>query len=108
VNEAEQVGWNLVPACRVSAPAIAEAAARLECEVRQVIDLGEPGVAYSAVHLVIAEVVWLVMDEAVCTPDYRVDPLALAPIGRLGYPCFVQAVPEGVYQLERYAWTSRD
>jgi flavin reductase (DIM6/NTAB) family NADH-FMN oxidoreductase RutF len=104
--EADDVGWRLGPSQRVTAPSIMDAPAHLECEVRQVIDLGEPGVAYSAVHLVIAEVVWIVMDESVCSPDYRVDPLQLAPIGRLGFPYFVQAVPEGVYELPRYAWTA--
>jgi flavin reductase (DIM6/NTAB) family NADH-FMN oxidoreductase RutF len=105
VNEADVVGWNMMPSVKVSSPKVAEAPAHLECEIRQVIDLGEPDVAYSGVHLVIAEVVWVTMDESVCSPDLRIDPIALAPVGRMGYPYFVQAVPEGVYEVERVAWT---
>jgi flavin reductase (DIM6/NTAB) family NADH-FMN oxidoreductase RutF len=88
----------------VSAPAIAEAPARLECVVRQVIELGEPGVPFGEVHLVIAEVVWVQYDATIAGAPGRIDPLALAPVGRLGLRSFVRTVPDSVLELPRVAW----
>lgn len=104
VNEADQVGWTTMPSVKVTSPSLCDSPAHLECEIRQVVDLGDPSVAYSGVHLVIAEVVLMTMDESICTPDFRVDPLALAPVSRMGYPYYLQAVPEGVTTIERVAW----
>jgi flavin reductase (DIM6/NTAB) family NADH-FMN oxidoreductase RutF len=84
IDEYTLAGWTPVPATKVSSPAIAEAPARLECVIRQVIELGEPGVPFGEVHLVIAEVVWVQHDAAILAAPGRVDPLALAPVGRLG------------------------
>ena len=103
-DEFELTGWTPVPATRVSSPAIGEALARLECEVRQVVDLGTPGVPFGEVHLVVAEVVWAVYDEAICNERGRVDPLRLGAIGRLGLRSFLRTVDEGTYFLPRIPW----
>jgi flavin reductase (DIM6/NTAB) family NADH-FMN oxidoreductase RutF len=101
VSELDELGWSVVPSQRVTSPSIAEAPARLECRMHQVVDLGDPAVAGSGVHVVIAEVLCIVLDESIATPDYRVDPIALAPIGRMGFPWYTQAVPESIFELER-------
>ncbi len=103
-DEFELTGWKPVPATKVSSPAIGEAVARLECEVRQVIDLGTPGVPFGEVHLVVAEVVWVTYDEANLNERGRIDPLRLGAIGRLGLRTFLRTVEEGTYFLPRIPW----
>jgi len=84
-DEAALHGFSLVPAERVSAPAVGEALAHLECVVHQTVPLGTER---AAVVLVVAEVVCAVIDESILeSPDLvspRIDLLALAPIGRPG------------------------
>ena len=69
--------------------------------IRQVVELGEAGVPFGEVHLVIAEVVWVQYDRAILNANGRIDPLALAPVGRLGLRSFLRTVPEGVLNLPR-------
>ena len=105
VDEYELAGWTPVPATKVKSPAIGEALACLECEVRKVVDLGTPGKIFSEVHLVIAEVVWVTYDAAICDPDGRIDPLLLGPIGRLGLRTYLRTVDDGAYFLARTPWS---
>lgn len=103
VSESEIAGWTPIPSQKVSAPSIAESPAHLECRIHQVIDLGIDGVHFSTVHHVIAEVVCVVMDESICTPDYRVDVRSLHPIGRMTFPYFTEA-GAGLFGLERISY----
>jgi flavin reductase (DIM6/NTAB) family NADH-FMN oxidoreductase RutF len=109
-DEAEMHGFNLVAAQRVSAPAVAEALAHLECVVHQTVPLGSDR---AAVVLVVAEVVCAVIDETVLeSPDLdhpRIDLHALAPIGRSGARTFIRTIPDAVYFQERipYERTTR-
>ena len=105
VDEYELAGWTPVPATRVTSPAIGEAVARLECEVRRVVDLGTPGLPFGEVHLVIAEVVWVAYDSAICDDRGRIDALRLGPIGRLGLRTFLRTVDDGAYFLPRTPWS---
>ena len=100
-NEFAATGWTPVAATKVSSPAIGEASARLECEIRKVIELGTPEVPFGEVHLVIAEVVWVWFSDDVLNENERIDPLKLAPISRLGLRSFLKTVPEGIYSLPR-------
>jgi len=103
-DEFDLVGWTPVPATKVSAPAIGEALARMECEVRQVVELGTPGVPFGEVHLVIAEVVWVAYDECICDEKGRIDPIRLGAIGRLGLRTFLSSTDEAAYFLPRIPW----
>lgn len=110
VSELTELGWTAVPSQRVGAPSVAESPAHLECRVHQVVDLGDPAVQGSGVHLVIGEVVCIALDESVATPDCRVDALALAPVARIGSPCYTRVTEQSVYSLERVPyrdWASR-
>jgi len=100
-DEFAATGWTTVDATKVSSPAIGEASARLECEIRQVVELGTPGLPFGEVHLVVAEVVWVWYDDAVLNEAGRIDPLRLAPVSRLGLRSFLKTVPEGIYSLPR-------
>jgi flavin reductase (DIM6/NTAB) family NADH-FMN oxidoreductase RutF len=91
----------------VHPPSIAESPAHLECRIHQVVDLGEQGATHSGVHLVIAEVVCIALDESVCDRDgdsVRVDQRRLAPVGRMGFPWFTRSTPESMFQLSRIAY----
>ena len=96
-DEAEVHGFTLVAAQQVSAPAVAEALAHLECRVHQTVPLGSE---QAAVVLVVAEVVCAVIDDVVLeSPDLdhpRIDLHALAPIGRSGVRTFIRTIPDAV------------
>jgi flavin reductase (DIM6/NTAB) family NADH-FMN oxidoreductase RutF len=105
VSEIDALGWHTLPSVKVSHPSIAESPAHLECRVHQVVDLGTDDLAYSTVHVVFAEVVCITMDESICTPDLRIDPQALAPVGRMTFPWFVRARGDALFPLERVPYS---
>jgi flavin reductase (DIM6/NTAB) family NADH-FMN oxidoreductase RutF len=100
-SELELLGWHAVPSQKVGHPSIAESPAHLECRIHTVVDFGDDDVAYSTVHLVVAEVVCIVVDDSVCSPDLQVDPHALAPVGRMTFPWFVRAGGDALFPLAR-------
>jgi flavin reductase (DIM6/NTAB) family NADH-FMN oxidoreductase RutF len=104
-SELDALGWTPIPSQRVQPPSIAESPAHLECRIHQIVHLGEQGVHFSGVHLVIAEVVCIALDESVCTPDLRVDQQLLAPVGRMGFPWFTRSTPDSMFQLSRVPYT---
>jgi flavin reductase (DIM6/NTAB) family NADH-FMN oxidoreductase RutF len=101
VSELEALGWSTVPSQKVTSPSLAESPAHLECVIRHEVDLGQAGEHYSAVHLVVAEVVCVTLDESVCDGDYRVDQAKLAPIGRMGFPFFNRTIDASLFELGR-------
>jgi flavin reductase (DIM6/NTAB) family NADH-FMN oxidoreductase RutF len=101
VSELEVLRWTPVASTRVSSPSLAESPVHLECRVHRVVELGEPGVPCSEVHLVIGEVLCIVLDESLCTPDFRVDPHKLAPVGRMGFPWFTRSTPDSMFRQTR-------
>ena len=104
VSELEVLGWHPVRSVKVCHPGLAESPVHLECRVHRVVDLGDVGVAFSTVHLVVAEVVCMTLDEAVCSPDFKVDPERLQPVGRMTFPRFVHAYGEALFALDRVSW----
>jgi flavin reductase (DIM6/NTAB) family NADH-FMN oxidoreductase RutF len=104
VSELDVLGWHTVPSVKVAHPSLAESPVHLECRVHRVVDLGDPGVAFSTVHLVVAEVVCITLDDAVCTGPFRVDPDRLQPVGRMTFPQFVHAYGGALFSLERVSW----
>jgi flavin reductase (DIM6/NTAB) family NADH-FMN oxidoreductase RutF len=110
ISELDALGWHTVPSVKVAHPSLAESPAHLECRIHRVVDLGTDDVAYSTVHLVVAEVVCVTLDESICSPDHRIDVHALAPVGRMTFPWFVRAQGDALFELERvpYAEYSRD
>ena len=80
-DEFALAGWTPVPATKVTSPTIGEAVARLECEV----------------HLVIAEVVWVTYDNAICNERGRIDPAPRRH--RQAWPALVPAYRRRGYVL---------
>ena len=108
VSELDVLGWHAIASVKVGHPSLAESPVHLECRVYKVVDLGVAGVAFSTVHLVVAEVVCITLDESVCSPDWRVDPDRLQAIGRMTFPRFVRAFGEPLFALERISWEQYD
>lgn len=80
IDEFELAGLTAVESDRVDAPFVGEAAAVLECELRQEVDLGAPNA------LVVAEVVGVRLDATLPMEEGTmiVSPEALRLVGRLG------------------------
>jgi flavin reductase (DIM6/NTAB) family NADH-FMN oxidoreductase RutF len=100
-SELDLLGWHTVPSVKVVHPSLAESPAHLECRIHRVVDLGDDEVAFSTVHLVVAEVVCITLDESICSPDLQVDPHALAPVGRMTFPWFVRAGGDALFEQAR-------
>lgn len=100
VDEFAVMGWTPCPSIRVAPPSVREAPASLECEVRQVIDVGTPDVALSHARLVIAEVVYITLRPELLDDRGRVDPIRLGAIGSLGMSSYLRTDPGAVYELE--------
>ena len=108
VSELDALGWHVIDSVKVAHPSLAESPVHLECRVHDVLDLGASGVAFSTVHLVVAEVVCITLDESVCSPDLHVDPQQLQAIGRMTFPRFVRAYGDPLFALERIPWDQYD
>jgi flavin reductase (DIM6/NTAB) family NADH-FMN oxidoreductase RutF len=104
VSELELLGWHTVDSVKVAHPSLAESPVHLECRVHRVVDLGADGVAFSTVHLVVAEVVAITLEDTVCSADLRVDPQRLRAVGRMTFPRFVRAWGPALFALERISW----
>jgi flavin reductase (DIM6/NTAB) family NADH-FMN oxidoreductase RutF len=112
VDEASLVGWRTVPSQVVRPPSLADSPAHLECRVREVIDRGDPTSCFSGVHIVLAEVVCVTADESILAPQAatepaarpRIDPTRVRAVGRMGFPWFVTASPESIFNQDRVAY----
>jgi flavin reductase (DIM6/NTAB) family NADH-FMN oxidoreductase RutF len=105
VDEAAVVGWQYHASEVVAAPALAGSPAHLECRVAEVISRGDPLSCFSGVHIVLAEVVRVrVAEELLVDGGRHVDPIRVAPVGRMGFPYFVAASGERLFRQERIAY----
>lgn len=93
-DEFDWAGLEAVPSARVTPPRVAQAAAHLECEVRDVVPVGNGNLVIGqVVHLHVAERVWR---------DGRVDPELLDPVCRLAGTRYARLGP--VFKLPRPSW----
>ncbi len=81
-DEFQRVGLNAAPSTRVSPPRVAESPLTFECVTRQVFRLN-PGVAGGG-NIVVGEVVWIHAADGVLDERGRINPAALAAVGRMG------------------------
>jgi flavin reductase (DIM6/NTAB) family NADH-FMN oxidoreductase RutF len=101
VNEAAIVGWKTKPSQRVSAPSLADSPAHMECRVREIINRGDPDEPFAGIHIVLAEVICVVVDDELLAEPNRIDPTKVPAVGRMGFPWFVVAQPEAMIELDR-------
>lgn len=81
VSEFEQAGIAATPSVRVAPPRVAESPVAMECELIQVVTVGEGPLG---ANLVIGRIVMMHLAEGVCSDEGIVDPAALDTIGRMG------------------------
>lgn len=80
------------PSRTVAPPRVAAAKAAMECKVVKLVELGNGA-------MVLGEVQLIAIDESVMR-DGRVDPVLLAPVGRLGGSTYTDAA-KGLFELKR-------
>ncbi len=99
-------GLTLAPSDCVSAPRVAEAPASLECEMRQMIPVGDE--RYGAT-LIIGEVVRFHVRDELVLENHRIDFYALDAVGRLAGDWYCATndqyeLPRSQYQRELSDW----
>ncbi|MFD6882090.1 flavin reductase family protein [Rhodococcus sp. NPDC060084] len=103
-SEADVTGWTSVPSQLVAPPSLKESPAHLECRVLEVIDRGDMTTPFAGYHLVLAEVVCIVASDGVLSDTGRIDPTRVSPVGRMGFPQFVLADENTLFEQERIAY----
>jgi flavin reductase (DIM6/NTAB) family NADH-FMN oxidoreductase RutF len=107
-DETTVSGWETIASQVVSTPSLAISPAHLECRVHETIDRGDPLNCFSGVHIVLAEVVAITVDDRITvsseTGDVRIDPAQVDVVGRMGFPWFIQADPGVLFSQERIAF----
>ena len=98
VDEMAAAGLLPEPSRLVRPPRIKGSPVHFECKLHQIVTL--PGRKASGDHhLVIGRVVAVHIDDAVLTPDGRLDVLKMRPIARLGYTDYTSV--ESIFQMEK-------
>ncbi len=77
VDEFALAGFTAVASTRIAPPRVGESPASLECRLHRMVEFG-------AAHFVVGEVLLAHVKDEVLDERGRVDPVKLAPIGRLG------------------------
>ena len=98
VNEFAKAGLTEVPSVRVRPPRVAECPIAFECQVQQVVPLGNEG---GAGHLVICEILLAHVDEVVLDAEQRIDPHRLDAVGRMGGSWYCRASGEALFKMAR-------
>ncbi|MFM8565814.1 MAG: flavin reductase family protein [Bacteroidota bacterium] len=97
-NEFIKAGFTQVASSHVAPPRVAEAPVALECQVNDIVALGDgPG----AGNLVICEVLAIHIDSSVLDEDGRLDQDRLDLVGRLGGDWYVRAKGDALFEVEK-------
>lgn len=88
VNEFEKSGLTPVKSVKIKPPRVAESPVQIECVVKEVIELGKEG---GAGNLVICEVVYLHIDEAILDQDNIIDQNKIDTVARMGGNWYTRA-----------------
>ena len=97
VDEFEKSGFTRRASVRVAPPGVAEAPARIECRLHQVV---EHGTGPSAGRYVIGEIVYATVDDAVCT-DGLPDSAKLDQLARLGADYYTHVPSDALFVMKR-------
>lgn len=95
-SEFVKSGLTPMPSDIVKPPRVAESPAHLECQVQDIITLGEHG---GAGHLIICKVVKMHVAEAVIDERGRIDPNKIDLVGRMGRAFYTRASGDAVFTL---------
>ncbi len=81
-DEFEFGGLTPAPSLKVKPARVAESPVNFECELRQIIDVGDGGIGSASI--IIGEIVHMRVADEVLLPDFKIDQRALQLVGRLG------------------------
>lgn len=98
ISEFDQAQLTPKPSRLVSSPHVAESPCYLECKLWKIIDLPQAS-DESKSRLVIGEVVGIGIDDAIITPEGKIDVVKYQPAARLGYKDY--AIINKVFELDR-------
>lgn len=80
-SEFEAVGLTEKPSLRVGPPGVAESPIQFECELIQIVPVGEGPLA---ANVIIGKILLMNIDDSVLNDDGKIDPELLDTIGRMG------------------------
>ncbi len=96
VSEFDKAGLTPIPGDMVKAPRVAESIASYECQVNNIIALGEHG---GAGNLIICEVVKLHIDTSIYDEAGKIDPQKANLVARMGRAFYCRAQGEQIFPI---------
>jgi flavin reductase (DIM6/NTAB) family NADH-FMN oxidoreductase RutF len=96
-NEFEFAGLTPAPSLKVKPARVAESPVNFECELRQIIDVGDGGIGSASI--VIGEIVHMRVADEVMLDEYKVDQRALQLVGRLGGYAYARVTD--IFEMKR-------
>jgi hypothetical protein len=96
VSEFEKAGLTPIPSDLVRPFRVKESPVHMECQVKDIITLGEHG---GAGHLIICEMVRMHVSEDVIDPNDRINPHKIDLMGRMGRAYYVRASGEAIHTI---------
>lgn len=98
VNEFEKAGLTAVASETVAPFRVKESPVQLECQVNEVISLGNEG---GAGNLVICEIKRVHINEEVLDVNGKIDPNKIDLVGRMGGNWYCRASQEAIFEVEK-------
>lgn len=102
VNEFVKAGFTQVPSDIIKPPRVAEAPISFECEVQNVIELGDKG---GAGNLVISKIVRIHLNTKYLNTKGELDTEKLDLVGRMGESWYVRASGEALFEIPKPMFT---
>ena len=97
-NEFNKAGFTMQQALIVKPPMVEEAKVKLECKVVEIKSLGENG---GAGQLVIAEVIYMHVNETILGDDGKIDQQKLNLVARLGGDWYCKVTPTNLFKVAK-------
>lgn len=98
VNEFVKSGLSQVDSTKVKPPRVGESPIAFECEVDDIIELGQNG---GAGNLVISRVVQIHVNEKYLDSDGKLDTIKLDLVSRLGGSWYGRMIPEALFEIPK-------
>ncbi len=98
VNEFVKSGLHPVESTLVKPPGVAEAPARLECKVKEVISLGDHG---GAGNLIVCEIVMIHVKDEVLNEAGAIDPRKIDLVARMGGDWYCRANGSALFEVPK-------
>ncbi len=97
-NEFIKSGLTPVPSQRVKPPRVKESPVSFECQVKQVVELGQEG---AAGNLVICEVVLAHVDDRVLDSQGNINPFEMDVVARLGQDYYTRVTQDSIFVVPK-------